>query len=168
MLRRQTGAYRSLAPTFAISEAALILFAERYTSLARLREVCARAYCAWTMLTNKAEISSADASATIELMETQPQITLEKVLRVVGEFYAISKSDLCSDRRHRSVVHPRQVAMYIAKQVTGRSMHEIGRHTGNRDHSTVINGIKRVIRDMENNPTYKEEVDMLIARLKTM
>ena len=72
-----------------------------------------------------------------------------------------AKGDLLSQRRHRSVVWPRQVGMYLAKQLTARSLPEIGRRFGNRDHTTVLHAIRKIEGELAGNPRLKEELEEL-------
>ncbi|MGH7077743.1 MAG: helix-turn-helix domain-containing protein, partial [Acetobacteraceae bacterium] len=69
--------------------------------------------------------------------------------------------DMASSRRARAVARPRQVAMYLAKQLTSRSLPEIGRRFGNRDHTTVMHAVARVGQLMERDATFGEEVETL-------
>ena len=74
----------------------------------------------------------------------QKRITIEDIQRKVAEHYCLKQSELNSERRSREIARPRQVAMYLAKHLTNRSMPEIGRKFGGRDHTTVIHAINRV------------------------
>ena len=86
-------------------------------------------------------------------------------LRIVSRHFAVSKADILSDRRHRSVVRPRQVGMYLAKQLTSRSLPEIGRRFGNRDHTTVLHAIRKIDKEIGDNPHLKEEIEELKRQL---
>ena len=68
---------------------------------------------------------------------------------------------MSSARRARAVARPRQVAMYLAKQLTSRSLPEIGRKFGNRDHTTVMHAVSRVTELMERDGTFAEDVELL-------
>ena len=74
----------------------------------------------------------------------QKRITIDDIQRKVAEHYQLKQSELSSERRSRDIARPRQVAMYLAKELTSRSMPEIGRKFGGRDHTTVIHAINRV------------------------
>lgn len=74
----------------------------------------------------------------------RPRITIEDIQRAVCAHYKLDKSDMTSKRRLRAVARPRQVAMYLAKEMTPRSYPEIGRRFGGRDHSTVIHAVRTV------------------------
>ncbi|MDO5666857.1 MAG: chromosomal replication initiator protein DnaA [Alcaligenaceae bacterium] len=83
------------------------------------------------------------------------QITIENIQKTVAEYYKIKVSDMQSKRRHRTVVVPRHVAMYLAKELTQKSLNEIADTFGGRDHSTVLSAVKKItqerIRDQELN-----------------
>ena len=75
-------------------------------------------------------------------MSPTPSIRL--ITDVVAEYYAIRQFDMVSQRRTQAVVRPRQVAMYLARRLTPKSLPEIGRHMGGRDHTTVLHGCRRI------------------------
>ncbi len=72
------------------------------------------------------------------------RVTIEEIQRRVAEYYNLRLSDLLSARRARAVARPRQAAMYLCKQLTSRSLPEIGRKFGGRDHTTVMHAVKRI------------------------
>ncbi len=89
------------------------------------------------------------------------RITIEEIQRKVVEHWNLRLTDMASSRRARAVARPRQVAMYLAKQLTSRSLPEIGRRFGNRDHTTVMHAVARVGQLMERDATFGEEVETL-------
>lgn len=94
------------------------------------------------------------------------RITISEIQHGVAEHYAIKLSDLLSPRRARSVARPRQIAMFLAKDLTNKSLPEIGRSFGNRDHTTIMHGVKRVIQLCKDDPSIREDVEMLRRRLQ--
>jgi chromosomal replication initiator protein len=72
------------------------------------------------------------------------KLTIDEIQRRVADHYALKINDLISPRRAREVARPRQVAMYLAKMLTPRSLPEIGRRFGGRDHTTVMHAVKRI------------------------
>ena len=94
-------------------------------------------------------------------------MTIEEIQRRVSEHYNIRLTDMSSARRARAVARPRQVAMYLAKQLTSRSLPEIGRKVGNRDHTTVIHAVQRVTELMEREASFGEDVEMLRRMLES-
>lgn len=89
------------------------------------------------------------------------RVTIEEIQKKVAEHYSIRLTDMSSARRARAVARPRQVAMYLAKQLTTRSLPEIGRKFGNRDHTTVMHAVSRVQELMERDGTFAEDVELL-------
>jgi chromosomal replication initiator protein len=71
-------------------------------------------------------------------------VTIEEIQKRVAEHYGIRQADMQSARRARAVARPRQLAMYLAKQLTPRSLPEIGRKFGGRDHTTVIHAVRKI------------------------
>jgi chromosomal replication initiator protein len=89
------------------------------------------------------------------------RVTIEEIQKKVAEHYSIRLTDMSSARRARAVARPRQVAMYLAKQLTSRSLPEIGRKFGNRDHTTVMHAVGRVTELMERDGSFAEDVELL-------
>ncbi|MDE6224468.1 MAG: chromosomal replication initiator protein DnaA, partial [Alphaproteobacteria bacterium] len=77
---------------------------------------------------------------------------IDDIKKVVAEKWAVSVSDIDSERKQKEIVIPRQVAMYIAKNLTSKSLPEIGKSFGGRDHATVIYAVKKVRELMTVNP----------------
>jgi chromosomal replication initiator protein len=95
------------------------------------------------------------------------RVTIDEIQRKVAEHFKIRLADMSSVRRSRDVARPRQVAMYLAKQITQRSLPEIGRRFGNRDHTTVIHAVERVTKLMEIDNAFAEDVELLRRMLET-
>ncbi|MCX5615767.1 chromosomal replication initiator protein DnaA [Bombella sp. TMW 2.2559] len=89
------------------------------------------------------------------------RVTIDEIQRKVAEHFNIRLTDMSSARRARAVARPRQIAMYLAKQLTSRSLPEIGRKFGNRDHTTVMHAVSRVSELMEQDPGLAESVELL-------
>jgi chromosomal replication initiator protein len=103
-----------------------------------------------------------------DLLRTNSRkITIDEIQKKVVEHYNIKLSDMHSPRRSRSVARPRQVAMYLAKSITTRSLPEIGRKFGGRDHTTVIHAIKTIEEIMVNDPSLAEDIELLTRILQT-
>ncbi|MGH7155221.1 MAG: chromosomal replication initiator protein DnaA [Acetobacteraceae bacterium] len=94
------------------------------------------------------------------------RVTIDEIQRKVCEHYNIRVTDMSSARRARAVARPRQVAMWLAKQLTSRSLPEIGRKFGNRDHTTVIHAVGRVAELMERDSAFAEDVELLRRMLE--
>ncbi len=95
------------------------------------------------------------------------KVTIEEIQKRVAEHYHLRLSEMSSARRARSVARPRQVAMYLAKQLTSRSLPEIGRKFGNRDHTTVMHACSRVAEIMGVDAGFAEDVELLRRMLES-
>ncbi|WP_332059823.1 chromosomal replication initiator protein DnaA [Bartonella sp. CB74] len=89
------------------------------------------------------------------------RIRIEEIQRTVARHYNVSKQDLLSNRRTRTVVKPRQVAMYLAKMLTPRSLPEIGRRFGGRDHTTVLHAVRKIEDLVCDDQTLAKELELL-------
>lgn len=94
------------------------------------------------------------------------RVTIEEIQRKVAEHWNIRLTDMSSPRRARAVARPRQVAMYLAKQLTSRSLPEIGRKFGNRDHTTVMHAVSRITELMSVDPAFADDVELLRRMLE--
>ena len=95
------------------------------------------------------------------------RVTIEEIQKRVAEHWNIRLTDMSSHRRARAVARPRQVAMFLAKQLTSRSLPEIGRKFGNRDHTTVMHAVSRVTELMEQDAEFAESVELLRRMLES-
>jgi chromosomal replication initiator protein len=85
----------------------------------------------------------------------------------VAEHFKIRISDMSSARRSRAVARPRQVAMYLSKQLTSRSLPEIGRAFGGRDHTTVMHAVRKVEELVKLDTAFAEDVELLTRMLES-
>ncbi len=95
------------------------------------------------------------------------RITIEEIQKKVAEHFNIRVADMHSARRARQVARPRQVAMYLAKQLTARSLPEIGRKFGGRDHTTVMHAVKKVDELRDSDKSFAEDVELLRRMLES-
>ena len=94
------------------------------------------------------------------------RVSIEEIQRRVADHYNIKLADMSSARRARAVARPRQVAMFLSKQLTSRSLPEIGRKFGNRDHTTVMHAVSRVTELMQREASFAEDVELLRRMLE--
>jgi chromosomal replication initiator protein len=100
------------------------------------------------------------------LRANERRVTIDDIQRRVAEYYNLRMADLLSARRARVVARPRQVAMYLSKQLTTRSLPEIGRKFGGRDHTTVMHAVKKIEELKACDMAIREDVDMLERMLR--
>ncbi|WP_346323313.1 chromosomal replication initiator protein DnaA [Emcibacter sp. SYSU 3D8] len=95
------------------------------------------------------------------------RVSIAEIQRHVAEYFNVRLSDLLSARRARAVARPRQVAMYLAKQLTSRSLPEIGRKFGGRDHTTVMHAVRRIEELRETDSSLDQDIENLRRTLET-
>jgi chromosomal replication initiator protein len=94
------------------------------------------------------------------------RIKIDDILKIVGRHYNVAKADLLSPRRSRTVVVPRQIGMYLAKKLTSRSLPEIGRRFGGRDHSTVLHAVRKIDEQVRVDEKMAKDVALLIRLME--
>ncbi len=149
--------------SFQLSADVMQLLAERLTENGReLEGAVTRLYANWQYMRTPITLDIAETVVRDLVQGIEPRrIKIEDILRIVSRHFGVSKGDLLSQRRHRSVVWPRQIGMYLAKQMTARSLPEIGRRFGNRDHTTVLHAIRKIEGEINGNPRLRDEIDEL-------
>ena len=100
-----------------------------------------------------------------DLFSQAKVITVDKIQNVVSNYFNIPLSDMLSQRRSRPLARPRQIAMFLAKKMTTRSLPEIGRRFANRDHTTVIHAVKTIVRLSEQDDEMKKNVNQIKSLL---
>ncbi len=95
------------------------------------------------------------------------RITIEEIQKKVAEHFNIRVADMHSARRARQVARPRQVAMYLSKQLTSRSLPEIGRKFGGRDHTTVMHAVKKIEELRNGDTSFAEDIELLRRMLES-
>lgn len=154
---------RMMDPSFEISRDVLELLAERLTENGRELEGAAiRLHAQWQYMRTPITQELAETVIRDLVQGAEPRrVRIEDIIKIVSRHFGVSKPDILSQRRHRSVVWPRQIGMYLAKQLTARSLPEIGRRFGNRDHTTVLHAIRKIEGALEGNQRLRDEIDDL-------
>ncbi len=168
ILKSRVQAARSHHPAFDVPLPVLAYIAKTVTHNGRDLEGALNRLLAHNKLTGQ--------SVTLEMAEREvrdlirPQepkrVKIEDIQRVVARQYNVSRSDLLSSRRTANVVRPRQVAMYLAKTLTLRSLPEIGRRFGGRDHTTVLHAVRKIEGLVGNDMALAEEIEILKRQLQ--
>jgi chromosomal replication initiator protein len=94
------------------------------------------------------------------------QVTIERIQELVSERFSLSLEELCGDRRSQNIVYPRQVAMYLSRELTDSSLPKIGKQFGGRDHTTVIHATSKIARMIREDRSVYNLVQELTARIK--
>jgi chromosomal replication initiator protein len=116
----------------------------------------------WQFTQQPVTLGSAEITLRDLIAAREPRrVRIEDIQKVVARHFNVSKADLLSSRRTRTIVRPRQIAMYLAKMLTPRSLPEIGRRFGGRDHTTVLHAVRKVEELMSGDKALAEEVELL-------
>jgi chromosomal replication initiator protein len=155
-------------PGFDVPTAVLDYIAKTVTHNGRDLEGALNRLLAHSKLTNQPitlEMAEREVRDLIRPQEPK-RIKIEEIQRIVARQYNVSRADLLSSRRTANVVRPRQVAMYLAKQLTLRSLPEIGRRFGGRDHTTVLHAVRKIENLVNNDSSLAEEIEILKRQLQ--
>ena len=154
-------------PDVKIAKDVLPFLAHRISSNVRVLEGALTRLFAFASLVGKeVTLEMAQESLADVLRTTQRNITVEEIIRKVAEHYHLKVNDILSARRSRSVARPRQVAMFLAKNLTSKSLPDIGRRFGGRDHTTVIHAVKKITELKEADASIAEDVELLRRMLE--
>ncbi|WP_298850973.1 chromosomal replication initiator protein DnaA [uncultured Ruegeria sp.] len=167
ILQNKVQQYSSTYPDLTIADGVLEFLAHRISTNVRVLEGALTRLFAFASLVGR-EIDmelTQDCLADV-LRASERKITVEEIQRKVSDYYNIRLSDIIGPKRLRSYARPRQVAMYLCKQLTSRSLPEIGRRFGGRDHTTVMHGVKRIEELKLTDGQIAEDVEMLRRSLE--
>ena len=150
-----------------VPTAVLEFLAHKITSNVRELEGALNRVAAHTQLVGRELTLETTQDVLHDLLRANDRrVTIEEIQKRVAEHFNIRVSDMHSARRARSVARPRQVAMYLAKQLTSRSLPEIGRKFGGRDHTTVMHAVKKVDELRDRDASFAEDVELLRRMLE--
>ncbi|WP_282078166.1 chromosomal replication initiator protein DnaA [Epibacterium ulvae] len=167
ILQTKVQEQRMTYPGLSVADGVLEFLAHRISTNVRVLEGALTRLFAFASLVGR-EIDmelTQDCLADV-LRASERKITVEEIQRKVSEHYNIRMSDIIGPKRLRSYARPRQVAMYLCKQLTSRSLPEIGRRFGGRDHTTVMHGVKRIEELRTVDGQIAEDVEMLRRTLE--
>jgi chromosomal replication initiator protein len=159
---------RSLGSTRLTARPEVLQFlADRFTDSVRemegaLNTLVARAGAQISSLT----LDEAQAILRPHLRGGEKRITVDDIQKATAEHYALKQADLISERRNRAIARPRQAAMWLAKQLTTRSLPDIGRRFGGRDHTTVLHAIRRIEELKQGDSQLARDLEALTRKLR--
>ena len=168
ILKAKVAAARLHHPGFDVPPPVLAYIAKAVTHNGRDLEGALNRLLAHSKLTGQAvtlEMAEREVRDLIRPQEPK-RVKIEDIQRVVARQYNVSRADLLSSRRTANVVRPRQVAMYLAKTLTLRSLPEIGRRFGGRDHTTVLHAVRKIENLVNNDNSLAEEIEILKRQLQ--
>ncbi|WP_227269125.1 chromosomal replication initiator protein DnaA [Roseobacter weihaiensis] len=167
ILQSKMDQQRQNYPGLEIEEGVLEFLAHRISTNVRVLEGALTRLCAFGSLVGR-EINmdlTQDCLSDV-LRASERKITVEEIQRKVSDHYNIRLSDMIGPKRLRSYARPRQVAMYLCKKMTSRSLPEIGRRFGGRDHTTVMHGVKRIEELKVQDGQIAEDLELLRRALE--
>ena len=167
VLQTKVDIYRAQYEGLVLADGVLEFLAHRITSNVRVLEGALMRLFAFASLVGR-EITLEMAHECLRdiLRASERKVTIEEIQRKVGEHYNIRLSDLIGPKRVRTIARPRQVAMYLSKHMTSRSLPEIGRRFGGRDHTTVMHGVKRIDELKGSDDQIAEDLELLRRALE--
>ena len=168
ILKARVGAARSHHPSFDVPAPVLAYVAKTVTHNGRDLEGAVNRLLAHNKLTGQPvtmEMAEREVRDLIRPQEPK-RVKIEEIQRIVARQYNVSRADLLSSRRTANVVRPRQVAMYLAKTLTLRSLPEIGRRFGGRDHTTVLHAVRKIENLVGNDTALADEIELLKRQLQ--
>ena len=168
ILEARVAAARTAEPHFEVSPTVLAFVARSIHSNGRDLEGAVnrlRAHCAPTSPALTVETAEAAIRDLIRTHEPK-RVKIEDIQKLVASHYSVSRADILSSRRTAAVVKPRQVAMFLAKILTPRSLPEIGRRFGGRDHTTVLHAVRKIEGLLQSDPGLRDTLELLKRMLQ--
>jgi len=145
ILQSKVDVYAAQYPELEIADGVLEFLAHRISTNVRVLEgALTRLFAFASLVGREITLELTQDCLSDVLKASDRKVTVEEIQRKVSEHYNIRLSDMIGPKRVRNYARPRQIAMYLAKQMTSRSLPEIGRRFGGRDHTTVMHGVKRI------------------------
>lgn len=111
---------------------------------------------------------AADALVSIIKNKEPKKVTIEKIQSYIADAYSITIDDILSKKRTQAIAFPRQIAMYLSRELTEHSLPKIGEAFGGRDHTTVIHAHRKISQQLENDLSFASEINNHIEQIKTM
>jgi chromosomal replication initiator protein len=168
ILEARIAAARLQNPQFEVSPAVLMFVARSIVANGRDLEGAVNRLVAHSSVGGPSLTVDAAEVAIHDLIRAREakRVKIEDIQRLVATHYSVSRADILSSRRTATVVKPRQVAMYLAKALTLRSLPEIGRRFGGRDHTTVLHAVRKIENLRTANTALRDELELLKRMLQ--
>ena len=167
ILKRRVAAGRLHHPRFEVPTPVLVFIAKSVTHNGRDLEGAVNRLLAHDNSGHPVTLETAEREMRDLIRPVEPKrVRIEDIQRAVARQYNVSRSDLLCSRRTANVVRPRQIAMYLAKILTLRSLPEIGRRFGGRDHTTVLHAVRKIVALTAIDTALTEEIEVLKRQLQ--
>jgi chromosomal replication initiator protein len=167
ILQQKAEYYAAQFRNLQIADGVLEFLAHRISTNVRVLEgALMRLFAFGSLVGREINLELAQECLSDILRSTERKITIEEIQRKVSEHYNIRISDIVGPKRLRAFARPRQVAMYLSKTMTTRSLPEIGRRFGGRDHTTVMHGVRRIEELKGKDSQIAEDLELLRRALE--
>jgi chromosomal replication initiator protein len=167
ILQAKAEAHLAENPGVTIGTGVMEFLAHRISSNVRVLEGALNRLFAYASLVGRAIDLDMTQECLVDILRiSERKVTIDEIIRKVADHYNLRMSDLLSARRARQVARPRQVAMYLAKTLTSRSLPDIGRRFGGRDHTTVIHAVRKIEELRVTDSQIAEDVELLRRMLE--
>ena len=167
ILQQKLESYRLQYPDLQIAQGVLEFLAHRISTNVRVLEgALMRLFAFASLVGREINLELAQDCLSDILRASERKATIEEIQRRVAEHYNMRLSDLIGPKRSRPIARPRQMAMYLCKQMTTRSLPEIGRRFGGRDHTTVIHGVRKIEELLGTDSQLADDLEMLRRTLE--
>jgi len=168
ILQEKVDNYRVQYNELDIAKGVLEFLAQKISTNVRVLEgALTRLFAFSSLVGRQITLEMAQESLADILRASDRKVTIDEIMRKICDYYNVRMSDLLSPRRSRSIARPRQMAMYLAKNLTSRSYPEIGRRFGNRDHTTVMHAVRKIEDLKSQDSQFSEDVELLRKMLET-
>ena len=167
ILQTKVDTHRASYPELVMDDGILEFLAHRISTNVRVLEgALTRLFAFASLVGRKIDMELTQDCLADVLRASERKVTVEEIQRKVSDHYNIRLSDMIGPKRLRSYARPRQVAMYLCKHMTSRSLPEIGRRFGGRDHTTVMHGVKRIEELKISDGQIAEDLELLRRALE--
>jgi chromosomal replication initiator protein len=168
IIEARIAAARQHQPSFEVSPAVIAYVARAITTNGRDLDGAVNRLLAHSTLSQTPLTIDAAETAIRDLVRSREprKVKIEDIQKLVATHFNVSRADILSSRRSASVVKPRQIAMYLSKVLTLRSLPEIGRRFGGRDHTTVLHAVRKIETAVQADTTLRDDVELLKRMLQ--
>ncbi len=168
ILQRKAALFAQSYGSISVDTGVLEFLAHRITSNVRVLEGALQRLFAFSSLIGQEITLEMVQDCLSDILRTsERRVTVEEIQRKVAEYYNIRLSDMLGPKRTRTIARPRQVAMYLSKELTSRSLPEIGRRFGGRDHTTILHGVRKVEELRDSDTQLGEDINLLRRLLES-
>ena len=123
---------------------------------------------AFSRLNNGREIDVAMAESELKdfiYPNENKKVTIDLIIEIVSEHYDISQADIISSKKSKNIAYPRQICMYLCRNLTEYSLEDIGKSLGKRDHTTILYGIQKIEKDIKSDGALQNTIEVLIKKI---